>query len=485
MEAGAARGQTMARISELLAIPDVIGSQTDPSPEVTKASYAQEAALKKRDAEVFKLARELIDSRDAAAAEFLLNQVRANPERRVAGELALALAGVTEHSDYMAAAALTKLESAAPPEVLSGLAELFLSHQPIDIWLTGPIYLNTLFWALPNFWNAGALAILLTDREHAARRLQSMLAPAAVAKLGTQRRFEAVMHSLASLEPSREIIELLVATLTSLARSKQLRSEWTSTLTGFVACKGQEAELAHLLELDCDPMLLSASFQLVAGPRDCKRVLPAVATVAERIRNEPAGLERLKVADEAMNLKGALLTGDTKKIKPPRAPPRVKFKSSVGTDGGPILALPKEAAKEWRGVLRADGSVPTDGNFAGTDYQRACDVFGGTGFIVVGTHRALVLGEQGCSTVLPKEGGCLLVLAGDEETVFAALKAEPKWKSLNDSLTLTGELLLFDAAMEHAKTGDKTTLKLPAGRYAVEQLGDVNHSPWIVRLVPT
>jgi hypothetical protein len=62
----------MARVRELLAIPDEIGSQ------VNKASFAQEAALRKRDAEVFKLARKLIETRDARASRAVFEHVRAN-----------------------------------------------------------------------------------------------------------------------------------------------------------------------------------------------------------------------------------------------------------------------------------------------------------------------------------------------------------------------------------------------------------------------
>ena len=296
-------------------------------------------------------------------------------------------------------------------------------------------------------------------------------------QFGTERRFATVLNTVMYMRPPREVIEVVTMTLSALARKNKLRAEWTFALTGYLAQKGHERELAHLLELDCESGLLETLFRDKA-----RRVVPALAEVAERLRDDPAALKRVKIVDEAMGLKGALVTASsTKKPKLPKAPPRVKFAYTVGTDGGPILVIPKDGAAHWQGVLR-DGVVPSDGNFAGTDYQRACDV-AGIGFIKVGRHQALVLGNQGCDMVLPKDGGCFLVLSGsDEETVYEALSAKPKWRALKDRFRITGELLFFDAAMEHAKTKNKKSLDLPAGSYTVEQLGDRDHSPWIVRL---
>src|SRR5262249_17500549 len=150
---------------------------------------------------------------------------------------------------------------------------------------------------------------------------------------------------------------------------------------------------AHLLELDCEPSLLRSLFQAVADPAARKRTVLAVTAIVDALRSDPAALARLEIADDAMGMKGALLKADSaKKTKLPKAAPRVKFAATIGTEGGPILVLPKEAAERWRGVLRADGSVPGDGDFGGTDYQRACDVVG-VGLVDVGPHRALVLGS--------------------------------------------------------------------------------------------
>jgi len=475
-------GATIARIRELLTPPDEIGSQLDPSPAVNKASFAQEEALRKRDTQVFKLARELIESRDVAASKFLLDVVRANPDRWIAGELAMALAGVKRHAPYMAIIKLPSVKDAAPPEILRGLAEIFERHTPTDTWKTETSYLNPLA-ALEYFWTAGVVAMLLTDREHAAKRLAPMLSPEATTRVGTEKRFGNMVRTVLSLEPPREMVELVVTTLSSLARAKKLDVRWTFPLVSYVALKGHEAERAHLLELDCEPGLLRTLFQAAADPSVRKRTVPAIAAIADKLRSDPAAFERLKIADATMGMKGALLAADPKKkMKLPKAPPKVKFAATVGTDGGPILLLPKEAAKAWQGVLRADGSVSSDGDFAGTDYQRACDA-GAVGFIEVGKHQALVLGNQGCDVVLPKEGGCILVLSGnDEETVYAALDAGPKWRALKGSLASKTELLMFDAAMEQAKTKNKKVLKL-SGRYAVEQVGDADHTPWLVRLV--
>jgi hypothetical protein len=130
-------------------------------------------------------------------------------------------------------------------------------------------------------------------------------------------------------------------------------------------------------------------------------------------------------------------------------------------------------------------------DFAGTDYGRACDVsgedspWGPYGFLGVGTHRGLVLGRSFSHAKL-KDGSCLLVMEGDEESVAAFIKEQKPWKKLKGELKLpSGQLVVFDSAMEHAKTNNKSTLKLAPGKYAVDEHDeDGERSLWIVRLTP-
>ena len=109
---------------------------------------------------------------------------------------------------------------------------------------------------------------------------------------------------------------------------------------------------------------------------------------------------------------GGLLSKKPKSL--PAAAPTVVLKHETGTDGGPVLALPKEAVAQW-------GSK---------DYERACAVsegarrspWGGYGFIDVGKLRGLVLGRH-CA-VAKVEDSWLLVMEGDGEQVAALLKKQ-------------------------------------------------------------
>jgi hypothetical protein len=78
-------------------------------------------------------------------------------------------------------------------------------------------------------------------------------------------------------------------------------------------------------------------------------------------------------------------------------------------------------------------------------------------------------------------------MEGDDESVAALMKEQKPWKKLKGELELpSGQLVLFDSAMEHAKTNNKSTLKLAAGKYAADEYDEDNgRSLWIVRLTPS
>ena len=67
-----------------------------------------------------------------------------------------------------------------------------------------------------------------------------------------------------------------------------------------------------------------------------------------------------------------------------------------------------------------------------------------------------------------------------------SMKEQKLWKKLAGQLALpSGQLVVFDSAMEHAKTNNKSTLKLAPGKYAVDEYDeDGERSLWIVRLTP-
>jgi hypothetical protein len=260
-------------------------------------------------------------------------------------------------------------------------------------------------------------------------------------------------------------------------------------------------KVAHILELDLAPKTvryclwwLSITNQKV-DPKRVKRLLPALRVVADRLRNDPAARPRLEAAEEALEQPGCLLSPAPQEL--PKPPPAVALKQETGTDGGPVLALPKEVVGLWGGTMLPDGRPCKDEKtFAGTDYGRACAIawgpqkspWGGYGFIQVGELRGLVLGDH-CSVAKRKDGTCLLVMEGDGEDLAALLEDGKPWKELEGELKLpSGQLVLCDSAYVKAKTNNRSIVKLNPGRYSVEEY-DCDDRPgsagvWCLRLTP-
>jgi hypothetical protein len=253
--------------------------------------------------------------------------------------------------------------------------------------------------------------------------------------------------------------------------------------------KAPPEELAHLVELDVAPHILFRLAGLVAcggasrpNKQRVARMLPALRAVAERLRDDAPARERLEMVAQAI---GQPLFGPA-----PKRPLRVTLAQETGTDGGPVLALPKEALARWGGSYLVDGSHPLANSFEGTDYGRACAVaqgelqtaWGGYGFIAVGKLRGLVLGRR-CEVGRLGDGSVLLVMEGEGEAVAALLAGKPKWRRLAGELVLpSGQLVLFDCAHAKGKTNNKSVLKLAKGSYVVESFD--SGTLWLVRLAP-
>jgi Immunity protein 21 len=446
-----------------------------------------------RDQESVELAKQLMASGDPADQDFLLEQVRAAPNGQVGGKLALILVGMT--GPYMAT---FDPKQAARPEILGGLAPLLANPEPWD-----------------DLWRAATTAIFLADPEHAIDKLRVFLRSPTAADPRALGRVEVMVGAALSLQKSRTTFELaLRASQLPTALGAPTFAGYSNNLAIVVGTLRQpkkEKELAHLLELDLQPALIERVFwmvvcndamtRLVATQR--KRILPAIEAVAARLRDDPAGLARLQAVDKALELNGGLLSPKPLKVpKAPKAPPRIKLKFVGASEGGPMLALPKEAVATWNGVCDPKTGKPppssASGDFTGTDYGRACEVswgplkspWGGFGFLKVGSHSGLVVG-RGVSSAQLKDGSTLLVMAEPdeelEENVAAALKAEPKWQELKGELELpSGALAIFDSASEHAKTNNKSSLKVQPGTYRVQEYhsDDKDSSLWLFRLSP-
>jgi hypothetical protein len=75
-------------------------------------------------------------------------------------------------------------------------------------------------------------------------------------------------------------------------------------------------------------------------------MLPLLQAEAAPLRDDPMAQARIEAVETALKLPGALLS--TGKVKLPKAAAKVALKQEVATEGGPVLAVPKEAVAMTR-----------------------------------------------------------------------------------------------------------------------------------------
>jgi len=148
----------------------------------------------------------------------------------------------------------------------------------------------------------------------------------------------------------------------------------------------------------------------------------------------------------------------------------------LGTDGGPLLVLPKPLLKSWLGTYDASGAHVYDR--APCDYDRACDAKGVV--ISVGKGQALTLDREGCAYVPRPDGTALIVfwIGGDEAShVLEAVLSSPAkaWSATKETFTMTGTALAFiDANRDGRKEPPTFVGKLAPGRYTIERMKEFN-----------
>ncbi len=421
--------------------------------------------------EVLELVTALVTTDDADAQRFVVEQVRRAGNSPAAGWMAYALLGEAGGGPVDLKKKLGL--SPARPEVIRELEALLPTASG---------------WSL---LSAAVAAVLRADRERAVEIFTPFLSAGPDLDAATLERLDRITAwAMFDGAPLRPLIELVVRTAVRLDNQRI-----NNNLSYLCLNEAPEwaAELAHLLELDLPPALI---YRLVreavtgnttkVNARRRKRLLPLFQGAAARVREDPSARTRLEEAEKALELPGALLS--TKPPKAPKPPPRVALKRGAATEGGPVLALPAEVVAEWGGVLLPNGK-PGEGDFAGTDYGRACSVstwrtpWGSYGFVDVGELKGLVLGDA-CETAKLKDGTFLVVMQGDGEEVAALLKEEKPWKKLDGTFNLpSGKFVLFDSAHEKGKTADRSTVALAPGKYALDEyVQDDDRHLWIVRL---
>lgn len=165
----------------------------------------------------------------------------------------------------------------------------------------------------------------------------------------------------------------------------------------------------------------------------------------------------------------------------------------VITGGGPLVVIPSELAREWRGDSPPAGVTVPEGWLSGTDgivtdYGRACDMDDSVSVgdyhsfwaVPVGGGRALLLDGETSTAAVPWGDGVVLLRDADVETeaqadeLLAALPPDA-WRESSYDLDLRdGRLFVFDAAYEGSPTaaeiaadGGVLDIPLEPGRYRV------------------
>lgn len=177
-----------------------------------------------------------------------------------------------------------------------------------------------------------------------------------------------------------------------------------------------------------------------------------------------------------------------------------EFSIRFANDGGPLIVLPRELLPFWEGADKRSGgrviAAEADeglGEFAGTDYARACAAGGWVSTIAVGDGHGLILGAdedfQGVRWLrLAEFPGIMLILPiyAEEDTQQVLVMAlrrtlDEGWREVFPAFQVaSGELVLLHAAntgeevreardKECATIGDAIPWQIEPGLYTVDE----------------
>jgi hypothetical protein len=202
---------------------------------------------------------------------------------------------------------------------------------------------------------------------------------------------------------------------------------------------------------------------------------PRLEALAETLPEAPKG-KRLSRSPSALRA----LAKRLRRVRPERS--SFELRPGAGTDGGPLVLLPREVADAWGGTS-PDGSGTTEPSSA---YDRACAASdAGQGNVVVAGTCALVLRAEAVEVASLADGRWVLVALGTALQVEEALSVPQAWESTGLALEF-GEsgALLLDAAqsVESARTveGASVELAMAPGRYDVSALSDGQCEAWLL-----
>lgn len=173
----------------------------------------------------------------------------------------------------------------------------------------------------------------------------------------------------------------------------------------------------------------------------------------------------------------------------------------LDTDAGHLILMPVSVRRQWSGIEPSSAPEATTVRFRWnqpndppSDYDRACGVDDYVGILQVGSHQAIVLGQDplpAASRVLP-DGA--LVVARLYTTEIGLPGRLPSiggldWQSVGHVILDGSRLVLFDSTEVgwEEPLFPSVEIEMAAGRYEVEhtRYGDDDMQLWLVRLRPS
>ena len=300
----------------------------------------------------------------------------------------------------------------------------------------------------PADWRKGATAVLTNGNPRIA--FGPFLAPKAIVDEVSVRRATAIIEAMHAALKKPEGSSMLVPALLSKRLRARRDAAWVTsgatlieTVIAFLARKGWENLAQYVIDVDVDDETLAALFSRMPDKKAASERVRAQSVMSTATKESKA---RAVIAHAAMG----------KKPRPISTLPLVR---GPGTDGGPLVVADVGSVKDWHGTKTSD-------------YDDACGD-PRTSFV---RKTFLSMNHTSCSyALLPK--GCLFVLEGADD----AFPDKKGFRTIGAMNVPSGELVVFDATAPKGKTRAKKTLRVPAGRYAVEQLYRYEPSLWMVR----
>jgi hypothetical protein len=150
----------------------------------------------------------------------------------------------------------------------------------------------------------------------------------------------------------------------------------------------------------------------------------------------------------------------------------------IKSAGGPLVAMRKDLAPSWRGILGNSSWPKMSTETMNTDYSRACDIKDYVGIIDVSDGNAIVLGDMPLSTTVWTDTGSKIFIIrafymGPDQDINLLMidMNEEELKNVVESVDFTvfaQKMVIFDSALPGERFEDEClSFSMPLGKYII------------------